>query len=68
VSDAQVTEDLLLSYCRDRVAAFKVPTVLRILQEFPVTAGTNGTKIRTAELRRWASEDLARPGPGWGKP
>jgi fatty-acyl-CoA synthase len=53
------TADELLRYCRQQLAPFKVPSLLRVIGEFPVTAGTNGTKIRTAELRDWAERDLA---------
>jgi fatty-acyl-CoA synthase len=49
----------LMAYCRARLAHFKQPTLLNIIDEFPVTTGTNGTKIRTAELRRWAEQQLA---------
>jgi fatty-acyl-CoA synthase len=53
------TSEELLAYCRSQLAPFKVPSLLRVIAEFPVTTGTNGTKIRTAELREWAERDLA---------
>jgi fatty-acyl-CoA synthase len=53
------TADDLLAYCRSQLAPFKVPTLLRVIAEFPVTTGTNGTKIRTADLRQWAETELA---------
>ena len=59
---ATVTSDELVAYCRDQLAPFKVPAHVNVIDEFPVTTGTNGTKIRTAELRRWAEEELAAEG------
>jgi fatty-acyl-CoA synthase len=53
------TSEELLAHCRSQLAPFKVPSLLRVIAEFPVTTGTNGTKIRTAELREWAERDLA---------
>jgi fatty-acyl-CoA synthase len=49
----------LLEYCRERLASFKVPSYLNIIDEFPVTVGTNGAKIRTAELRQRAIAQVA---------
>jgi fatty-acyl-CoA synthase len=48
----------LLDYCRAELAPFKVPTRLAVLDEFPLTTGTNGAKIRTTELRRRAAAML----------
>jgi acyl-CoA synthetase (AMP-forming)/AMP-acid ligase II len=59
---ATATSDDLISFCRERLAAFKVPAFVNVIAQFPVTTGTNGTKIRTAELRRWAEEQIARSG------
>ena len=59
---ATVASDELMAYCRDQLAPFKVPAHVNVIDEFPVTTGTNGTKIRTAELRRWAEEQLAAEG------
>jgi acyl-CoA synthetase (AMP-forming)/AMP-acid ligase II len=53
---AQVDE--LLDHCRGELAPFKVPTRLRIIDEWPLTTGTNGAKIRTDELRREAASML----------
>jgi acyl-CoA synthetase (AMP-forming)/AMP-acid ligase II len=43
-------------YCRQQLASFKVPTEVRLVETMPVTAGTNGSKIRTAVLREWAAQ------------
>ncbi len=56
--DATVTGEELRDRCRAALAAFKVPTRIEVLAEFPVTTGTNGTKIRAAELRERAAELL----------
>jgi acyl-CoA synthetase (AMP-forming)/AMP-acid ligase II len=45
----------VLDYCRGQLARFKVPSLVEIIDEFPVTTGTNGTKIRTAVLRERAA-------------
>jgi fatty-acyl-CoA synthase len=57
----------LLDFCRERLAPFKVPSILNIIDEFPVTTGTNGTKIRTAELRRRAADQVAAVNRGGGR-
>jgi len=58
--DATVTGEELRDRCRAALAAFKVPARIEVLAEFPVTTGTNGTKIRAAALRERATELLAR--------
>jgi acyl-CoA synthetase (AMP-forming)/AMP-acid ligase II len=55
---AEVAEGELLAFCRARLARFKLPEAITIIDTFPVTTGTNGTKIRTAELRAWAAAQL----------
>jgi acyl-CoA synthetase (AMP-forming)/AMP-acid ligase II len=46
--------DELRAWCAQVLANFKVPKVVHVIEEMPTTAGTNGTKIRTAALREWA--------------
>jgi acyl-CoA synthetase (AMP-forming)/AMP-acid ligase II len=58
VEGASLDSGALLAWSRERLAPFKVPSYLNIIDEFPVTTGTNGTKIRTAELRRLAAEQV----------
>lgn len=55
-SDAACGEEELMAWCRAHLAAFKVPARVVVIDEFPTTAGTNGTKIQKAVLRRWADE------------
>jgi fatty-acyl-CoA synthase len=59
VDGAQATSKTLIAFCRERLAPFKVPAYINVIDEFPVTTGPNGTKIRTAELRRWAEQQVA---------
>jgi hypothetical protein len=35
-----------------------VPAAVHVVDAMPTTSGTNGTKIKAAELRRWALEEL----------
>jgi fatty-acyl-CoA synthase len=55
---AAVTATELHDRCRDALAGFKVPARIEVLEAFPVTTGTNGTKIRTSELRARAARLL----------
>jgi len=41
-------------FCAERVAAFKVPARVVVVDSMPTTTGTNGTKIKAAELRERA--------------
>jgi len=50
-----IDEVALLTRARQQIASFKVPERIVAIDEFPTTAGTNGTKVRFEELR-----DLAR--------
>ena len=56
---ASVSAAELHDRCRDALAGFKVPARIEVLDAFPVTTGTNGTKIRANELRERAAELLA---------
>ena len=59
LADKALTAESLHGFCRVGMAAFKVPARIEILDTFPVTAGTNGVKIRLEDLRRMAAERLA---------
>lgn len=52
----------LTAFCREQLAPFKVPAHVNVIDEFPTTTGTNGTKIVTAELRRRAARQVAVTG------
>jgi fatty-acyl-CoA synthase len=53
--DKAADEAALLAYCKGRLAAFKIPVKIVVLDAFPVTAGTNGAKIKAEDLRRMAA-------------
>lgn len=55
---ASAAAEELLDHCRAELAPYKVPTRLVVLDEFPLTSGTNGAKIRAGELRRRAAAML----------
>ncbi len=62
---AAVDESSLLAHCRSGLANYKRPERIEIVDEFPVTDGPNGVKIRKVELRHRAAELLAADGgPG----
>jgi fatty-acyl-CoA synthase len=54
----------LLTHCAARIARYKVPVRVVQLDAFPVTPGSNGTKIQKAKLREMARAAMERqPGP-----
>ncbi|RIK00341.1 MAG: acyl-CoA synthetase, partial [Acidobacteria bacterium] len=46
----------LKAWCAETLAAFKVPTMIHVIEAMPTTVGGNGTKIRAVELREWAQD------------
>lgn len=63
---ARTDEDELRAYCKAQLAPFKVPARVIVVPEFPTTTGTNGTKIRAAELRRQAAALFTPTSPEGG--
>lgn len=55
---SEVAEAELVQWCKASLARFKVPTRIGILEEMPTTVGTNGAKIKAAELRTMAQTML----------
>ena len=51
----------LRRFCADSLANYKVPTVIELVDAFPVTDGPNGVKIRKVDLRQRAAA-LVQPG------
>jgi len=49
-------EAALIAHCASRIAGFKVPLRVGVLDAFPVTPGANATKIQKAKLREIARE------------
>ncbi|NJQ03845.1 AMP-binding protein [Streptomyces zingiberis] len=58
--DRTLTRDELARYCRGRLAHFKVPRYLRIMDSFPTTVSG---KVRKVELRRSFTAQPPAPAP-----
>lgn len=50
--------DQLRVYCRERIAAFKVPSRILVLDALPTVDGPNGVKIQRGRLRKLAEAEL----------
>ncbi len=57
-SAADIDSDVIIDYCRGKVASFKIPRYVIFIEEFPMTASG---KIRKVELRAEAKRRLAPP-------
>ena len=55
MSEAELTESELIDYCNGRIARFKIPRHVRIVDEWPMSA----TKIMKNKLRERIAEELA---------
>jgi fatty-acyl-CoA synthase len=53
-------EGALTGHCAARIAKFKVPVGVRPIDAFPVTPGSNATKVQKEKLRELAQAVLAR--------
>ena len=51
-------EDAAIARCRARLARYKVPVRVLVVDEFPTTPGPNGTKIQKTRLRDLAAAAL----------
>ncbi|WP_084265765.1 citryl-CoA lyase [Actinomadura macra] len=60
---ATASEQDLVAHCRANLASFKVPTRVRVVDDFPTTASANGDKIRKDKLRAKAAWALGIPTP-----
>jgi len=61
-SGATTTEDELLEFCRGKIAHYKVPRYVKLVDGFPMTATG---KVRKAEMRELSIQEL---GPGSAPP
>ncbi len=52
-------QETLIAHLRDRLAGYKVPARLYVVEAFPVTDSANGVKIQRARLRAMAMERIA---------
>jgi fatty-acyl-CoA synthase len=50
--DALLQEDELIAHCRGRIASFKIPRHIRIVDDVPRTPGPHGDKVQKARLRQ----------------
>jgi len=48
---ASVTEEEVIAHCRGRIASFKVPRHVRVVDDVPRTPGPHGDKVQKARLR-----------------
>jgi acyl-CoA synthetase (AMP-forming)/AMP-acid ligase II len=53
--------EALRDWCAEALAVFKVPKEIFMLSALPTTSGTNGSKVRAADLRALASQRLGLP-------
>ena len=53
-------EDQLTAHLRERLAGYKVPARIFLVEAFPVTESANGIKIQRGKLREMAMERLAK--------
>jgi fatty-acyl-CoA synthase len=51
---ATVSADELRGYCRGRMASYKTPAILHLVDAFPVTRSANGDKVMKNKLRELA--------------
>lgn len=51
---ASIDADELTQFARERIAAYKIPYAIVVVDAFPTTPSPNGEKIRKAELRERA--------------
>lgn len=57
---AVIDEAAVIAHCAGRIAAYKVPKRVFVLDAFPVTHSANGTKIQKTRLRDMANELVKR--------
>jgi fatty-acyl-CoA synthase len=55
---AQTDEPAVVAHCRERLATFKVPARVMIVDSLPTVEGPNGVKVRRDELRRIAQATI----------
>ena len=55
LADENFNEAATISHCRERMARYKVPLRIIVLEAFPVTPSANGNKIQVVKLRELAA-------------
>jgi fatty-acyl-CoA synthase len=56
---ASPQQDLLTARLRERLAGYKIPARIYVVDAFPITDSANGVKIQRAKLRAMAMERIA---------
>jgi fatty-acyl-CoA synthase len=57
---ASLTEAELRAFCRGKIASYKIPKVVRFVDDVPRTQGPHGDKVQRGKLRERAIEELGR--------
>lgn len=57
---ADLDEQAVIDFCRQRLARYKVPVRVLAIERFPTTPSANGTKIQKVRLRQLAARALAQ--------
>ena len=58
VHSKQPDKAALIEFCKERLAYYKIPQHMVVIEEFPVINGPNGGKIQKRLLREWAQQML----------
>jgi len=48
---AQVDRDSIAAFCEGRIATFKIPAIVRVVEEFPIAPSANADKVQKKFLR-----------------
>jgi len=64
IAEPDVTFDAaeIAAYCARRIAKFKVPEHVIVIDAFPITPSANGNKVQKAKLRELAHAMLTADG------
>jgi fatty-acyl-CoA synthase len=57
-SNASVTEEVLIGWCRDRSANFRVPRYLKVVKSFELIGMTASGKVQKSRLREHALREF----------
>ncbi|CAG0966195.1 partial fatty-acyl-CoA synthase, partial [Gammaproteobacteria bacterium] len=55
---AQVDRDSIAAFCEGRIATFKIPTIVRVVSEFPIAPSANADKVQKKFLRDLLTREL----------
>jgi len=60
VEGSRLTEDELRTFCRGKIASYKIPIAVRLVKDVPRTPGPHGDKVQRAVLREQAIKEMRR--------